>query len=74
MQAHKLYVVLNGAVGADLHVPFPVAIRASYGTYFAYFCVSSRAILALFWFGVQSSFGGQCVTPVSGDVSHVCYA
>ncbi|QKX64800.1 uncharacterized protein TRUGW13939_11976 [Talaromyces rugulosus] len=56
--------VLNGAVGADLHVPFPVAIRASYGTYFAYFCVASRAILALFWFGVQSSFGGQCVTPI----------
>ncbi|KAE8550116.1 hypothetical protein TMatcc_001191 [Talaromyces marneffei ATCC 18224] len=56
--------VLNGAVGADLHVPFPVAIRASYGTYFGYFCVASRAILALFWFGVQSSYGGQCVTPI----------
>ncbi|KUL88834.1 hypothetical protein ZTR_03414 [Talaromyces verruculosus] len=55
--------VLNGAVGADLHIPFPVAIRASYGTYFGYFCVASRAILALFWFGIQSAYGGQCVTP-----------
>ncbi|KAJ5993242.1 NCS1 allantoate transporter [Penicillium sp. IBT 35674x] len=56
--------VLNGAVGADLHIPFPVAIRASYGSYFGYFCVASRAALALFWFGIQSSYGGQCVTPM----------
>ncbi|KAJ5150072.1 NCS1 allantoate transporter [Penicillium atrosanguineum] len=56
--------VLNGVVGADLHIPFPVAIRASYGSYFSYFCVASRAILALFWFGIQSSYGGQCVTPI----------
>jgi NCS1 family nucleobase:cation symporter-1 len=56
--------VLNGAVGADLHIAFPVAIRASYGTYFGYFCVASRAMLALFWFGIQSSYGGQCVTAV----------
>ncbi|OQD84995.1 hypothetical protein PENANT_c011G09405 [Penicillium antarcticum] len=54
--------VLNGSVGADLHIAFPVAIRASYGTYFGYFCVASRAMLALFWFGIQSSYGGQCVT------------
>lgn len=60
-------IVLNGAVGADLHIPFPVAIRASYGTYFGYFCVASRAILALFWFGIQSAYGGQCVTPVSDN-------
>ncbi|KAJ5895981.1 NCS1 allantoate transporter [Penicillium subrubescens] len=63
--------VLNGAVGADLHIPFPVAIRASYGTYFGYFCVASRAVLAMFWFGIQSSYGGQCVTP--GMISYVIY-
>ncbi|KAH8804386.1 NCS1 allantoate transporter [Xylogone sp. PMI_703] len=56
--------VLNGAVGADLHIPFPIAIRASYGSYFSYFCIASRAILALFWFGIQSAYGGQCVTPI----------
>lgn len=63
--------VLNGAVGADLHIPFPVAIRASYGSYFGYFCVASRAALALFWFGIQSSYGGQCVTPVSAVMSPI---
>lgn len=50
--------VLNGAMGADHHIPFPVAIRASYGYWFSYFCVVSRAILAAFWFGVQSVGGG----------------
>lgn len=67
-------IVLNGAVGADLHVPFPIAIRASYGTYFGYFCVASRAILALFWFGIQSAYGGECVTPVSDDFMKRMYS
>lgn len=57
--------VLNGAIGADLHVPFPVAIRASYGYWLSYFCVISRAVLAMFWYGVQSAGGGQCVSAVS---------
>ncbi|KAH7122049.1 permease for cytosine/purines, uracil, thiamine, allantoin-domain-containing protein [Dactylonectria estremocensis] len=54
--------VLNGAIGADLHVPFPIAVRASYGYWLSYFCVISRAVLAMFWFGVQSVGGGQCVS------------
>lgn len=59
--------VLNGAIGSDLHIAFPIAIRASYGYWFSYFCVISRGILALFWFGVQSAYGGACVTPVGFD-------
>ncbi|KAI1139762.1 uracil permease [Hypoxylon sp. FL0543] len=56
--------VLNGAIGADLHIPFPIAVRASYGYWLSYFCVVTRAILALFWFGVQSANGGTCVTAI----------
>ncbi|KAI1480535.1 uracil permease [Daldinia eschscholtzii] len=56
--------VLNGAIGADLHIPFPIACRASYGYWLSYFCVVTRAILALFWFGVQSANGGTCVTAI----------
>lgn len=41
--------VLNGAIGADLNIAFPIAIRASYGYWFSYFTVITRAILALFW-------------------------
>lgn len=55
---------LNGAIGANLHIPFPIAIRASYGHWFSYFCIISRGILALFWFGIRNAFGGSCVTPM----------
>ena len=57
--------VLNGCIGADLHIPFPIVARASYGYWLSYFCVISRGILAMFWFGVQSAGGGDCVTAVS---------
>lgn len=64
-------IVLNGAIGADLHIPFPIAARASYGYWLSYFCVISRGILALFWFGIQGAFGASCITPVSIAVTHV---
>ncbi|KAK3116627.1 hypothetical protein LTR53_002802 [Teratosphaeriaceae sp. CCFEE 6253] len=56
--------VLNGAIGADLHIPFPIAIRASFGYWLSYFCIISRGILALFWFGVQSAYGGRCMSAI----------
>ncbi|KAF8846459.1 uridine permease-like protein Fui1 [Acephala macrosclerotiorum] len=55
-------MVLNGAIGAKLHIPFSVAIRASFGYYFAYFAIVSRAILAMFWLGIQGASGAQCLT------------
>ncbi|KAJ4350303.1 uncharacterized protein N0V89_008924 [Didymosphaeria variabile] len=54
--------VFNGAIGADLHVPFPIASRASHGYWFSYFAVVSRGILAMFWFGVHTGYGGTCVS------------
>jgi NCS1 family nucleobase:cation symporter-1 len=56
--------VLNGAIGANLHVPFPIASRASHGYWFSYFAVVSRAVLAMFWFGVHTGYGGTCVSAV----------
>lgn len=47
--------VLNGAIGSDLHIPFPIAARAVFGYWLSYFAVLSRAILALFWFGVNTA-------------------
>ena len=45
-----------------MHIPFPIAIRASYGYWFSYFCVISRAVLSAFWLGIQSVGGGSAVT------------
>ncbi|KAL3425551.1 NCS1 nucleoside transporter [Phlyctema vagabunda] len=55
-------MVLNGAIGAKMHIPFSVAIRASFGYYFAYFAIVSRSILAMFWLGIQGANGAQCIT------------
>lgn len=48
-------LVLNGSIGAKLHVPFPVIASSSFGYYLRYFCIVSRAILAMFWLGIQVS-------------------
>jgi nucleobase:cation symporter-1, NCS1 family len=55
-------MVLNGAIGARLHIPFSVIVRSSFGYYFAYFCIVSRSILAMFWLGIQGANGAQCIT------------
>lgn len=46
-------MVLNGTIGARLHVAFPVLNRSSFGFWFSYFTVFSRVILSMFWFGIQ---------------------
>jgi nucleobase:cation symporter-1, NCS1 family len=55
-------MVLNGAIRAKLHIPFSVIVRSSFGYYFAYFCIVSRSILAMFWLGINSASGAQCIT------------
>ena len=56
--------VLNGTVGARLHVPFPVLNRSSFGFWFSYFSVISRVVLSMFWFGIQTYSGSECVYQV----------
>ncbi len=55
-------MVLNGAIGAKLHVPFSVITTSSFGYYLRYFCIISRSILAMFWLGIQGANGAQCIT------------
>ncbi|KAK5117169.1 hypothetical protein LTR85_008937 [Meristemomyces frigidus] len=55
-------MVLNGAIGAALHIPFSVIVRSGFGYYFAYFCIISRSILAMFWLGIQGANGAQAMT------------
>jgi NCS1 family nucleobase:cation symporter-1 len=55
-------LVLNGAIGAHLHVPFPVAARSSFGFYFARFAVVVRLITALFWHAIQTYTGSTAIT------------
>jgi len=57
-----LPLVLNGVIGAKLHIPFPVAIRSSFGFYFARFAVVIRMTTALFWHAIQTYTGSTAMT------------
>ncbi|KGO45802.1 Permease, cytosine/purine, uracil, thiamine, allantoin [Penicillium expansum] len=64
-----LPTVLNGYVGSDYHIPFPIAVRSSFGYYFGNFPVFSRAVLSAVWFGVNSMTAWICVK--AGDVQGI---
>lgn len=55
-------LVLNGVLGARLHVPFPVAVRSSFGWYFARFAIIVRMTTALFWHAIQTYTGSTAIT------------
>ncbi|KAG9311061.1 cytosine-purine [Chiua virens] len=57
----SMVMLLNGTTGARLRVAFPVLNRSSFGFWFSYFTVVSRIILAMFWFGIQTYGGSQCI-------------
>ncbi|KAJ9144557.1 Allantoin permease [Pleurostoma richardsiae] len=57
-------LVLNGMIGARLHIPFPVAMRASFGWYFSRFAVVTRAVTALFWHAIQTYTGSTAMTQI----------
>ncbi|KAJ6507751.1 cytosine-purine permease [Mycena vitilis] len=54
-------IVLNGTIGARLHVAFPAGPPASFGFWFSYICVLSRVILSIFWFGIGTYQGSECI-------------
>ena len=59
-----IVMVLNGTIGARLHIAFPILNRSSFGFWLSYFSVISRVVLSLFWFGVQTYIGSESVYQV----------
>lgn len=55
-------LVFNGAIGAALHVPYPVAARSGFGFHFAKFAVIVRMVTALFWHSIQTYSGSFALT------------
>ena len=51
-------MILNGHAGAKYGIPFPVYVRASFGTKGANIPAMLRAIVACGWFGIQTWIGG----------------
>lgn len=52
-------MILNGHAGAKYGIPFPVFVRASFGTRGANIPAMLRAIVACGWFGIQTWIGGK---------------
>ncbi|KAK7550519.1 permease for cytosine/purines, uracil, thiamine, allantoin-domain-containing protein [Phyllosticta citricarpa] len=55
-------LVLNGVIGAHLHVPFPIIAKSSFGFVFARFAVVTRMTTALFWHAIQTYTGSTAMT------------
>jgi NCS1 family nucleobase:cation symporter-1 len=54
-------LLLNSHVGAKYGIPFPVFVRASFGTYGANVAALLRGIVACGWFGIESWLGGYAM-------------
>jgi NCS1 family nucleobase:cation symporter-1 len=54
--------ILNGSIGADWHIGFPVLSRVIWGMRGSYLAILQRIVLGLTWFCVQSWTGGLCIT------------
>lgn len=52
-------MILNGHAGAKYGIPFPVFVRASFGTKGANIPALLRALVACGWFGIQTWIGGE---------------
>lgn len=50
------------------HAPFPVLARASWGFWGSYIAIISRAILATFWFAIQTMNGAYTVRCMIGSI------
>ncbi|KAM0198903.1 hypothetical protein ACHAQI_012242 [Fusarium lateritium] len=54
-------MVLNGRPGSLYRIPFPVACRASFGTWGALWPTFNRAVMSIVWNGVNAVQGAQCL-------------
>jgi NCS1 nucleoside transporter family len=61
-------IALNGAIGVIHHAPFPVLARASWGFWGSYIAIISRAILAVFWFAIQTMNGANTIRCMLGAI------
>ncbi|KAF2465225.1 uracil permease [Lindgomyces ingoldianus] len=61
-------IALNGATGVIHHAPFPVLARASWGFWGSYIAIISRAILAIFWFAIQTMNGANTIRVMLGAI------
>lgn len=63
-------MMLNGHAGAKYGVPFPVLLRASFGTAGAKLPALLRGLVACGWFGIQTWIGGFAIYQILNAVTN----
>lgn len=61
-------MILNAAVGTRYGVPFPVFIRAAFGTQGAKIAAMARGLVGCGWFGIQTWLGGLALSDLIGTL------
>jgi len=64
-------MILNGHGGTKYGVPFPVLVRASFGTAGAHVPALARALVACGWFGIQCWIGGAAIYSIGAAVGWI---
>lgn len=64
-------MILNGHGGTKYGVPFPVLVRASFGTSGAHIPAIARALVACGWFGIQTWIGGWAIYQILGAIGWI---
>ncbi|MBL8632143.1 MAG: NCS1 family nucleobase:cation symporter-1 [Myxococcales bacterium] len=62
-------ILLNSHPGTRYGIPFPVLLRASYGSYGANLPALMRALVACGWFGINAWIGGSVLHTFFGSLS-----
>ncbi|KAH9890200.1 permease for cytosine/purines, uracil, thiamine, allantoin-domain-containing protein [Xylariomycetidae sp. FL2044] len=57
-------VTFNGLIGARLHIPYTVQARSAFGFYFSYVMVVIRVIVSIFWYGIGTYTGAECIQSI----------
>lgn len=64
-------MILNGHPGAKYGIPFPVLMRASFGTTGANIPAIARALVACGWFGIQTWIGGDAIYQILASLGAI---
>lgn len=64
-------MILNGHAGTKYGVPFPVIVRASFGTKGAHVPSIARALVACGWFGIQCWIGGAAIYQIGAALGWI---
>ncbi|KAK9458373.1 permease for cytosine/purines, uracil, thiamine, allantoin-domain-containing protein [Dipodascopsis uninucleata] len=56
-----IVITINGYFGAKYRAPFTMQSRAAFGYYLSYLMIAMRCITGIFWLGISTYTGAECV-------------